>query len=248
MRFQEVVDNLAAVANNPATLPSIAVPSGGLAFITNTVGVDPTTTFEQATNGFSKQALNLLGRHNPDQQWTVSPVVAAPHIEALHYAFLWMVIGPPPPTSPAMDLLSGPFMGDTKYHFDVARLLAAIPPGWLRVGTHCDVPTNACYKAHCKGTYVWVERSGLPSLSEFTLVVFDIATTDPASLVAEPPIAQVQVGYIGAEGTYTVTETRPAHQVNGRVVVDKRQGQTIFINPGNSPIVTPPNRPQLRAE
>jgi hypothetical protein len=72
-----------------------------------------------------------------------------------------------------------------KYHLGVLDQNNSIPSGWLRVGSHRCVPRGACYQAHCGKAYVWVRRDGLPGLSEFTLVLLGIATTDPSWLAKQ---------------------------------------------------------------
>ena len=71
-QYQEIMDNLAIVAANPGTIPSFATFSSGLVNVTNTYGFDPTTKW--SNTNFTNQALNLAGKHTPDQQWTIAPV------------------------------------------------------------------------------------------------------------------------------------------------------------------------------
>jgi hypothetical protein len=209
IRYQEIVDGLAIVANNPGTMPAVAMNTGGISKVGNTVGLQSSTTWDQAVLGFARQTLNLTGKHVPDQQWTVSPVAAQPNLEALQAAFMWPIYGPPEPGSVGDERLRAPRHGDkTGLHFDVERQLLALPPDWLEIGRYCDVPTNACYQAHCGETYVWVSADGMMGLSEFTLIVMDIATTDPQSLVYQQPTAVVVFRWKGLD----ITETRGAEQ------------------------------------
>jgi hypothetical protein len=77
-----------------------------------------------------------------------------------------------------MELLRAPLRADKGPHFDVAQKLEMLPAGWIHVGSRCDVPRCAEYKAHCGNTYVWVNSDGMQGLSEFTLIVLDISTID----------------------------------------------------------------------
>jgi hypothetical protein len=79
------------------------------------------------------------------------------------------------------------------FHFNVATQLERLPACWLHIGCRKDVPRRACYKARCGNSYVWVEPEGMAGLSAFTLVVLDIATTDPKSLVLPKPAAKVDI-------------------------------------------------------
>jgi hypothetical protein len=54
--------------------------------------------------------------------------------------------------------------------------LAAIQPGWFRVGRRHDVPKDVCYVGRSGDCYVWVPASGLEALTQFTLTVLKIST------------------------------------------------------------------------
>jgi hypothetical protein len=204
IRYQEALDNLAIVASNGGILPAFAVASGGVANVTNSVSADASTAFNATVNGFSQELLNSAGTHNPELQWTVAPVTAEPNVEALHYACLWAVYGRPAEGSQAMELLRAVTPADVNtcntdrppgFHFNVASQLDALPPCWLHVGSRGDVPRHVCYKSHCGKTYVWVTADGLEGLSSFTLVLLDIATTDPKSLVLSAPLVKLDIQY-----------------------------------------------------
>jgi hypothetical protein len=81
-------------------------------------------------------------------------------------------------------------------HFGVADQLFNLTrcyPDWLHVGPKHGVPKNACYKAACGDTAVWVDYDGMAGLSEFVLVLLDIGTTDPTSLSLSRPAASVVI-------------------------------------------------------
>lgn len=194
MRCQQVLDGLARLRVDPGALPPFAVLANGASVVTDTVGIESTTVWDQAFHGFSKETLTPSAKHNPDPSWTLDPVVAAPHMDALHGAFLWVLRGPPEPGSPALDLLSARGPNDYRYHFDVARDLAALPPtpSWLHVTSRTNIPKNASYKAASGDAVVSVTPDGMAALSALTLIVLDIATTDPASLPTPVPTAAVE--------------------------------------------------------
>jgi hypothetical protein len=80
------------------------------------------------------------------------------------------------------DLLRKPTLRDIvgygaerDYHLGVFDNEHPIPIGWEGHG-----PRASCYTAHCGDTYVWVMPGQLEQLSEFRLVLLDIATTAPA--------------------------------------------------------------------
>jgi len=55
-----------------------------------------------------------------------------------------------------------------------------LPIGWFQVGCEEDVPPDACYVSSICGTWVWVTADGIDGLSQFTLAIIDMATTDLA--------------------------------------------------------------------
>jgi hypothetical protein len=213
MRYHQVLDALAVVANNNGNLPSLAMMNSGIANVTNTVSVDTATLWDAAVKGFSKNTLVAFGQHNPELQWTVDPVVTQPQLEALYFACLWAVNdaegrGPSPfaEGSRPMEVLRAPKFTDINgcnkapdrptFHFDVASQLQELSlyhPGWLHVAPKDCAPKAACYKATCGDTTVWVTKEGMAGLSEFTLVMLDIGTTDTASLVLGGPKASVVI-------------------------------------------------------
>jgi hypothetical protein len=71
LRFQSVLDNLAAVAANPSTLPSYAPLAEGSAQVSQTVNWDPKTLWTRATfKGFSAETIGLSCLNNPQPNWT----------------------------------------------------------------------------------------------------------------------------------------------------------------------------------
>ena len=53
-----------------------------------------------------------------------------------------------------------------------------------------DVPRNACYWAGCGGKYVWVGPEGMAALSEFVLILQQIARADLGSALAPQPLTR----------------------------------------------------------
>jgi hypothetical protein len=222
MRYKQVLYDLAVIADNSGNLPSFALTAGGIANVTNTVSVDTATLWAQAVKGFSQETLTAFGQHNPELQWTLDPVVSEPQLEALGYACMWALYGPPDPTSHAMEVLrpltfddvSGvPANGVKKppgYHFGVSDQLYRLPQGWVQYGDKKCIPHDAVYSAIYGKTAVWVMKEGLPWLSEFTLVILDISTIDSKTLVAPTPTVQV-----------TFTEPKNDYQANAPGFVTK---------------------------
>jgi len=219
-RYQEVMNALAVVAaSRGQNLPSYSLTTSGLANVTATVSMDATTTWAHAARNFSQQILNLAGKHTPELSWTLDPVADPTLLEGAWDACRWAIYGPPPPSDPAYDLLRKPTIMDIvgygglerTYHLGVFNEQHQIPSGWLGVGPHHCVPRGACYTAHCGDTYVWVMPEQVYHLSEFTLVLLDIATTAPAwfQQQKQQATATVELGMPGSadQTKSTISET-----------------------------------------
>jgi hypothetical protein len=232
MRYQEVMNALAIVAHNPGTLPSYALNSGGVANVTASLSVDEATAWTRAVNGFAQQTFNILGKHSPELSWSLNPVAEEPLLEGAWYACNWAIFGPHPPGSKEFELLRAPELADmvgcsadkSTYHLGVFKSgdPNPIPFGWVGCGLHC-APHGACYVAHCGETFVWVMPENLPELSEFTLILLDIATTDPnwlAQQLARPTVS-VDLSLPNAtDPKSTITETWSACQdPSGNIIV-----------------------------
>ncbi len=174
-RYQLVLDNLAVIVAEPSMIPSTPLITDGVTMVTDTATVNSNTVWDRVLKGFSKETLTLMGKRSPDLTWTLDTAADERVLSALQSAFLWLLCGPPDPRSYNSHILA---------EFRVFGDLKAMQAGWFHVGERQDVPCDACYKAHCKGRYVWVCHDGLKGLSEFTLVVLDILTTDETSLGA----------------------------------------------------------------
>jgi hypothetical protein len=209
MRYQEVMNALATVAANPGILPSYSLTAGGVANVTASVSLQSTTDWGRVPGNFGSQVFSVAGGHTPDLNWALDPVAEPMLLAGAWYACRWAIWGPPAEGTPEYEreynLLRSPTPMDIvgckpadpagtklKYHLGVLDQNKSIPSGWLCVGDHCP-PHGTCYQAHCGDTYVWVMPEGLHDLSEFTLVMLDIATIDTTWLAQEKLQATVAV-------------------------------------------------------
>jgi hypothetical protein len=206
LRYRQILQDLAVIANNAGNLPSFALTANGTANMTHTISIDTATLWAQAVNGFSQETLTGFGQLNPELQWTLDPVVSEPQLQAIKYACLWAIIGPPPPGSPEMELLRSLTIQDVAgcpeckgtrsypgYHFGVAKQLSELSNDWLHVTKKKNIGNDAIYHATCGDTAVWVTEDGMDELSEFLLVILDIASIDPKSLSVQVPTASVVI-------------------------------------------------------
>jgi hypothetical protein len=177
IRYQEVLDNLAMVAHDPAALPAYSSIFAGTAQVTDTTQLASTTTLgpgagaEVLTPQFNRSVLG---------NWTLDPINVPEKLEAMRCACRWVIYGPQFACQDCDGLLASP--EEAPYpgrHFGVADQMAKLPRGWLKIGK--TAPAGACYKAHCCDTWVWVMPSSVQSLADFTLILQDIARVDSNS-------------------------------------------------------------------
>jgi len=254
LRYQQALDNLALVAHNEGALPSFATMDSGMVNIQDTANFDPTTSW--APTGFSSQVLSLFGKHNPDLQWTFEPVVTQPQLAAAKCVCLWALHRPFPPGLNGHDLLRATTLDDVlnpieqslSPHFDVEYRMAQLDqvcPNWLHCGSRREVDSCACYKAKCGDTYVWVNPDGMKGLSDFLLIILDIATVVPGSVTPNPLAVNVDVngcpiactcGCDPNDDSMTPVSEMPKVNAPSRASVDLK-GQLIF-SPANGNAIT----------
>jgi hypothetical protein len=182
LRYREIMDNLAMVACDPASLPAYSSIFAGTIQITDQQQLVSTTAWQHVISkpiqdGFSSEAMNPVVSRTVFQNWTLDPIVVPEKLEAMRACCQWAIGGPEHVYPDSMSLLISPDKAPagSARHFDVADKLERLPPGWLHVGCLKDVPGCALYKAHCGGTWVWVMPEGIKGLADFSLIIQNIA-------------------------------------------------------------------------
>jgi hypothetical protein len=193
LRYHEVLDNLAAIAANPATLPYFSVITAGGTQITDMGQASPSTVFDRT--GFMSQTVGLQGSRSVQENWTTDPVKDPERLAAIRCVLLVALGTHPDDCGECHEELT---------KFKVLDQLAKIPPGWLHLGCKKDVPKDACYVGRCGQRYVWVSYDGLEGLTRLTLVIMDIATVEMASLA--PDTKQVDKYYYYDDGSLKTVE------------------------------------------
>ncbi len=190
IRYREVMDNLALIANNPSALPSYASIYSGSASVQDTGQLISTNTFPYYTVG--SEALNPSFQRQITANWVLDPLLDPERMEAIRAACQWAIGGPGRVYPDSMSLLirAADAPPGPERHFGVAEQLAMLPKGWLCIGTHKDVPACAVYKAHCGQTWVWVNPNGMQGLADFTLILQQIARIpiNSTALFHLPPV------------------------------------------------------------
>jgi hypothetical protein len=193
LRYQEIMDNLAAVAHDPAALPSYASIYSGAATINDSAQLMSSTVWNhmKGVSGFSTESVNPQIMRSATENWSLDPIVVPEKIEALRSVCQWAVYGPEMVSPNDMHLLTDPDVDPTfGRHFNVQDRLARLRPGWLHRGPLQEVPRHVAYKAHCRGTWVWVMPDDLDNLSNIALVFQDIARVNSNSPTLFPALPQ----------------------------------------------------------
>jgi hypothetical protein len=182
VRYQEVLENLALVAHDPAALPAYSSIFVGTTQVTDSESLGSTTLWvsrgvmSTARAGFLSETASPLLTRNVSENWALDPLIAPEKIEALRCACRWVIYGPETACGNCPGLLLSPEEDHSPgRHFGVAQRLARLPGCWLHVGGLKDVPLTALYKAHFEHTWVWVMPDGMEGLADFTLIFQDIA-------------------------------------------------------------------------
>ncbi len=188
-RYQQTLDCLAAVADNPASLPSYSLLSAGITKISDTGGLASTTVWQHtvpaaasgiAIRGFASEGLGATLGRAPTLSWTLIAVADHSQLEAMRCACQWALYGPTEACGSCSSLLANPepISNTPGPHYGVVDRLRRLPACWLHVGHLSEVPLTAAYKSHCGDRWVWVMPDGMQGLADFTLVLQDIATLD----------------------------------------------------------------------
>ncbi|HEY4308052.1 MAG TPA: hypothetical protein VGN12_01255 [Pirellulales bacterium] len=177
IRFQQVLDDLAMVARDPAALPAYASIFAGTAQITDTAQLPSSTTLGPGAVG--AQMLTPQLQRTVFGNWTLDPINSPEKLEVIRCACQWIVYGPEFASRSGGNLLASPLQAPGPgRHFGVLDRLTKLPSGWLQVGRSREIPRKASYKARSNGTCVWVMPEGVQGLADFSLIVQDIARID----------------------------------------------------------------------
>jgi hypothetical protein len=192
MRYQLVLRTLARTAANPGNLPSMGTMTDGQTTISDSLSFDAKTALD-AVKGFTGETLNGSASRNPSLQWTIDPVHTPEQLRAAQAACRWVVTQTPP----LADSYARQLLRDFGVEQDLWCLMCEFP-GWLCVGCKKDAPRGCTFVGWHGDTYVWVDPAAVKALSEFTLILANIATVDPETLLGK---ATVVIGFPSAPGT-----------------------------------------------
>lgn len=183
LNCQQVVDNLARFAAQPASLPSVAVLQSGNVTLADQHAAAaagtyaPTISLADQLGGFPIFSLFLSPNvsRNLTEQWDLKPVTDTARIRRIRAAFQIVLGAGAAPDDPCEDCSQTV----QELTADGSTLDCQVPTGWFQIGCRRDVPDSACYVANCGETYVWVGPEGMDGLSRFTLTIMQLSTSDP---------------------------------------------------------------------
>jgi hypothetical protein len=179
MRYQLALDTLVKMAANPGNLPSLGTATDGQAFVVDNATFDAKTGLA-AIKGFTGETLSGSATRSPQNIWTIDPVHTPDQILAIQAACRWVLTGIEP--NGPNDLIVSQLLKDFQVYDDLKCLNEPQNRGWFSIGCKQNAPKHGCYVANYCDMYLWITPGGLKGLSEFTLILTDIATIDPISL------------------------------------------------------------------
>jgi hypothetical protein len=153
LQYQQVVDNLAAIASNPGYLPYLAVAGQGSIQVTD--NGNGSLGLYLNSSPLTSSLLGLGASRNVTGTWSLGTVTSPEKIRSMQAIYEQAILGSTE--------------GDDAY-------------AWLNIGCKADVPREACYIGRHGGTYVWVMPAAISNLSDFTLKILDIATREDGEL------------------------------------------------------------------
>ncbi len=158
LQYQQVIDNLATIAANPAFLPYLAVVGQGSIQVTDNgnallaLGVSRTPP--------AADVLSLGASRNVTGTWSLGTITSPEKIRGMHALYHRTVLGST--------------RRDPAYR-------------WLKIGCRRDVPKQACFVGRHGRTFVWVMPEGMAGLSDLSLAIMDIATREDGATTPGPP-------------------------------------------------------------
>ena len=203
LRYKHLLDNLAMMVRNPATVPNPVAINGGVVQISdNGTGIGNFTWNPFGIRGVTQYFFGLTGSRTISEQWSLTPLHNPEKLRLMRYAYQLLLDCDLVHYDDGEQKLRA-FLGDEEF-------ATAIPKGWFCVGTKHEVPRNARYCGSYHDVYVWVMDDGLDGLSRFYLTILRIALLETSQRTA-----QVTRTYEGApsSGKLKTTEVRSVEQL-----------------------------------
>lgn len=188
---QEILDNFAAIVNDPDTMTFFSLLNQGQTQIQQKGTFDwimnwdytlvGTTAGKTArfVNHLDKKTITLNASQQNIENWSLEAVRNPDELQLMRCAYR-RALGMTDENDCEKRLHQFFKHNEARFH--------ATDPGWLGVGRHCDVPKDACWVTHCGHAYVWVDPGNLGRLTDFTLAILDIGTAADTAVLSHPDL------------------------------------------------------------
>jgi hypothetical protein len=201
LRYREVIENLAMTASELDPLPAYSSIFAGTTDI-NDIGRATSTSLWARTamkpfrfnTFFSQQTADFFGSRAFKSNWTLDPTVVPEKLRAMRAAYRWVTFGEENvgPDIACLNAYEPPRYKDTGdkyvlerlgsengYYFNVADRLRGLPTGWFHFANRrLQVPKGASCWPCGGGKFIWVGPEEMSALSQFTLIIQEIARVD----------------------------------------------------------------------
>jgi hypothetical protein len=185
--YQQVLQNMAYLHDNPNGLPYFSVAGQGQTAIGDTVSATDMVGFDvlsSAATGFTgllghllldKQYATLAGSRLSTQTWITQTTISPDRLALMRCAYLRVLGSPDPDCYRKLGQFLGP--ADPPCRTPRNPSWDAMCPGWFFVCKRSAVPKQwACEVGYCGDTAVWVPAAYQRYLSDFTRVILDMAS------------------------------------------------------------------------
>jgi hypothetical protein len=193
--YDEVLDNLAKLMDNPQTMPYFGVPSIGAHtnFQQFNAAYSPEFDLNVAHHWlFDKQPIGLTGQVQNQEQLQLQPVINPDKLFLMRYAY-WQVMGYPRPHDPIGDTYLKKYYSVTNNYFDYHTYV--LDSSWFRTTTNKkEAKKLGCYYSCACGGCVYVPPEELQGFTNFTLAILDIATLETDYFYGNKTLPEIQPG------------------------------------------------------
>ncbi len=149
LQYEQVIDNLAKIAANPGFLPYLAVAGQGSVQVTDNGST--VLGLNMFPSAFGPGGPSVGALRDVTGTWSLGTITSPEKVRSMQAVYL--------------RALRGRAAGDPAF-------------GWLKIGGRDDVPKQVSYVGRFEDVYVWVMPEGIEGLSDLTLAIMDVATSE----------------------------------------------------------------------
>jgi hypothetical protein len=154
LHYQQVTDNLAAIASNSNFLPYLAVAGAGTVQVTENRNSSLGLSF--APKHYSTEILNIGASQAVTGTWSLGTITNPEKLRSMRALY--------------QEAVRGSVQHDPAW-------------AWLKIGRRTEVARDACYVGRHGDVFAWITPDGIGGLSELTLAIMDIGTREDSTVV-----------------------------------------------------------------